>query len=171
MLLQFLNLGLALLLPQKTTAALSLIQPSFDITYNTTHFNTTIPNSPWPGAPLRLVNFFVVPPVAVTFSGYRDPIPRAAAKTCVSSALKNALNTTDHKLLSPINEDILDMDGNLALTFRREGLVYWEEWKNALGLMAVFLNQCDPMREFSLMVEVKAYDAWRRVGQGSLVKF
>ena len=172
MLSQLLNLGLALLLPQNATAALSLVQPSLDITYlNTTNFNTTLPLTPWPEAPLRLLNIYVVPPIAVTFSGYGDPIPRAAAKICVSAALKDALNTTDHQMLSPIDEDILNMNGNLAFTFRRDGLVYWEEWKNALDLMSFFLNQFDPTKEFLFAVEIKAYELWRRVGKGSLVMF
>ena len=106
------------------------------------------------------------------FKGYGDPLPRPAAKTCVSSALKNALNTTDHRLLSPINEDILDMNGDLAFTFRREGVVYWEEWKNALDLMSFFLNQYDATREFLFVVEIRKREfSWIRVGKGSLVKF
>lgn len=173
MLSQILNLGLALLLPQNAIAALSLIQPSFDITYlNTTHFNTTLPLLPWPEVPLRIVNLYIVPPVAVTFNGYGDPIPRTGAKTCVSAALKNAINTSDHTMLSPIYEDIVDTNGNLAFTFRRDGLVYWEEWKNALDLMSVFLNEHDSAREFLYMVEIRKGDyEWIQVGKGSLVKF
>ena len=173
MLSQLLYLGLALLLPQYATAALSLIQPSLDITYlNTTHFNTTPPFIPWPETPLRLFNIYVVPPVAVIFKAYGDPIPRTAAKSCVSSALKNAHNTSDHTMLSPIREDIVDLNGDLAFTFRRIGLVYWEEWKNALDLMSFFLNQHESAREFLFAVEIRKGDVqWIRVGKGSLVKF
>ena len=173
MLLQLLSLGLALLLSQTATATLSLIQTSVDTTpLNTSDLNTTFAQNSYPKETLILENFYVHPPIRVTFGGYGDPLPRTVAKTCVAAALTYAFNTSDHKLLSPIHDEILDYPiGNVALIFHPEEVVYWEEWKNTLFLISDFLARFDMTKEFVFVVDVDHKFVWKRVGRGSLIRF
>ncbi|KAF6228431.1 hypothetical protein HO133_008161 [Letharia lupina] len=133
---------------------LSLIQPPSEIAQLNSTLSPNMTYSHGPKDPLRLVNQFVQPPIAVIFQGYGDSISRGLADVCLYKALDYALSTRDHPMLAPI--DVSDLDytsANVALNFHPDKVVIWEEWKNALYLMLEFVDEYDT-REFFFALEI-----------------
>lgn len=166
-----LSFSLVLLVSKDAIAILSLMQP----TLSHARVNSTLPPngtlSRAPKEPFRLLNLFVYPPVAVNFTGYGDAIPQAVADVCLYEALDDALNTRDHSLLARIDaRDLGYANAKVSLSFHREGVVIWEEWKNALYLVLEFVDRFDA-REFFFAVEIQRGEEWYAVGRGYLVAF
>lgn len=163
-----------LLISKTAIAALSLTQPSSEVSgaqVNLTLSSNNGKPSPVPQRPFKLQNFFVHPPVAVEFTGYGDPIPRSAANACVHEALNHALSTRDHKPLARIDaSDLVYRRANAQLDFYPQGVVIWEEWKNALYLVLEFVQKFET-RDFRFEVEVLGVEGWYAVGKGFLVTF
>lgn len=169
--LLILYFSLLLLVSKDALALLSLLQPPL----SSARVNSTqLPNGTLSRAakePFRLLNLFVFPPVAVNFTGYGDYIPRAIADVCLYEALDYALSTRDHSSVARIDASDLDYtNSHVSLNFHRDGVVIWEEWKNALYLILEFVDRFDT-REFFFVVEIKDDEDWWTVGKGYLIKF
>ena len=163
-----LSFSLLLLVSKDAVALLSLVQPPVS---SAPVNSTQLPNgtlSPAAVQPFRLVNLFVLPPVAINFTGYGDSVPRAIADVCLYEALDHALNTRDHSSLAVIDAHHLDYTrDHVALNFRPGGRVIWNEWKNVLYLILEFVNRFDT-KEFFFAMEVKDDREWHAVGLGYL---
>ncbi|KAF6238888.1 hypothetical protein HO173_002760 [Letharia columbiana] len=171
-----LYLSLVLLVSKDAIALppLSLIQPPSEIAQLNSTLSPNMTHSHGPKDPLRLVNAFVQPPIAVTFQGYGDSISQGLADVCLCKALDYALSTRDHPSLAPI--DVSDLDytsANVALNFHPDKVVIWEEWKNALYLMLKFVDEYET-REFLFALEVDGgtrREDWDVVGWGYLITY